>query len=67
MSLTPSQMIIAASMCEAREIKLSDSSTDDEIAAAAFIFDNGVFYSGPSGCDKIAATLREKAALLTAW
>lgn len=66
MSLTPAQMIIAAEMCDAREFKLSDSTSDDEMAAAAFIFDNGVFHLGPDGCDQVAAVLREKAKLLKA-
>jgi hypothetical protein len=59
--LTKDQMLIAAGMIDARKVSITDASTEDQIAAAAFLFDNGVFYLGQS-MDEIAITLRERAA-----
>jgi len=62
MKLTKAQMLIAAAMCEARKVELKHDSTEDEIEAADFIFNAGIFYLGHEGCDIAAEQFRAMAA-----
>lgn len=59
--LTPAQMRIAAKMCDERKFQMNGDSTPDEIEAGAWLFDNGIFFGGPEGCDLAAEMLRKKA------
>lgn len=60
--MTKEQMLIAAKMCDDRRFSITRDSTPDEIEAGAWLFDNGIFYLGPDGCDMAAKMLREEAA-----
>lgn len=59
--LTKAQMLIAADMCDKRSFSMTRDTTPDEMAAGAFLFDNGVFFGGASFCDEVAQMLRDKA------
>lgn len=61
MKLTPAQMRIAAKMCDERKASMNADSTPDEVEAMAWLFDNGIFFLGTTGCDMCAAMLREEA------
>lgn len=59
--LTPTQMRIAARFCDARKFELKPDTSEDEVIAGSWVFDNGIFFMGAKGCDEVAALLRAKA------
>lgn len=51
---------IAAEMIDARSMRVSQLTTEAELKAAAFIFDNGVFFLGADGMEGVKQMLLER-------
>lgn len=56
--MTPAQREIAAKMIEARRVSISSLSDEDHIAAASFLWDQGVFYLSRATQMEIVTILR---------
>lgn len=59
MKLTPNQREVAAQILEAKSFSLSNQSSDDYVEAAAWVFDNGIFYLGKAGVEEVIIALRK--------
>jgi hypothetical protein len=59
--MTPAQREIAAKMIEAKGFSLGNLSTDDEVEAAAFVFDQGIFFLPEAARAEVVQMLRKPA------
>lgn len=58
MRMTERQRELAAQIIDARQCSLSKDTDPDYVVAAAFVFDNGIFFLGSEGMAEVARQLR---------
>ena len=58
--ITHEWLKIAADMIDAKKATIDGNSSDNEVHAASFLFDQGIFFMGPDGMSHVKEVLLEK-------